>query len=199
MKRRLTTRGKATKGPRRQAAKGGSALPAARRRHPADVGLQEQLDEARRELHEAREQQTATSEVLKVISGSQGNLQPVFDTLLANATHLCGAKFASLLLVEGDQLRRVALHNAPAELVEHWRGMPLFRPHPESAAGRAAATKQVAVDDDLRTTSRYRDGDPLAVAAVQLGGYRTVLSVPMLKEHVLVGIIASTDKRCSPS
>ncbi len=198
MKRRLTTRGKATKGPRRQAAKGGSALPAARRRHPADVGLQEQLDEARRELHEAREQQTATSEVLKVISGSPGNLQPVFDALLANATHLCGAKFASLLLVEGDQLRRVALHNAPADLVEHWRGMPLFRPHPESAAGRAAATKQVAVDDDLRTTSRYRDGDPLAVAAVQFGGYRTVLSVPMLKEHVLVGIISIYRQEVQP-
>ena len=110
--------------------------------------------------------------------------------MLENATRLCGAKFSSLMLVEGDQLRRVALHNAPSALVEHWRSMPLFRTHPKSAAGRAAATKQVAFDDDLRTTQRYRDGEPLVVAAVQLGGYRTVMSVPMLKDDELVGIIS---------
>src|SRR5262245_13393961 len=148
------------------------------------------IDALARELAEAREQQVATAEVLKVISSSSGDLQPVFDALLANATRLCGAKFASLLLVEGDQLRRVALHNAPSALVEHWRTMPLFRTHPDSAAGRAAATKQVAFDDDLRTTARYRDGEPLVVAAVQLGGYRTVMSVPMLRDAVLVGIIS---------
>ena len=144
----------------------------------------------RRERDDALEQQTATSEVLKVISSSPGELQPVFDAMLENATRLCGAKFSSLMLVEGDQLRRVALHNAPSALVEHWRSMPLFRPHPKSAAGRAAATKQVAFDDDLRTTQRYRDGEPLVVAAVQLGGYRTVMSVPMLKDDLLVGIIS---------
>ena len=142
------------------------------------------------DLSEALEQQTSTSEVLKVISSSPGELQPVFNAMLENATHLCGAKFSSLMLVEGDQLRRVALHNAPSALVEHWRSMPLFRTHPKSAAGRAAATKQVAFDDDLRTTQRYRDGEPFVVAAVQLGGYRTVMSVPMLKDDVLVGIIS---------
>ena len=157
---------------------------------PSAADLQEKLDRRTRELHEAQEQQAATSEVLRVISSSPGELQPVFDAMLENATRLCGAKFSSLMLVEGDQLRRVALHNAPSALVEHWRSMPLFRSHPKSAAGRAAATKQVAFDDDLRTTQRYRDGDPLVVAAVQHGGYRTVMSVPMLKDDVLVGIIS---------
>ena len=154
------------------------------------VDQKARIDTLTRELTEAREQQSATAEVLKVISSSPGELNPVFDALLANATHLCGAKFASLLLAEGDQLRHVALHNAPSALVEHWRSMPLFRPHPQSAAGRATATKQVALDDDLTTTPRYRDGYPLVVAAVQLGGYRTVMSVPMLKDAVLVGIIS---------
>ena len=142
------------------------------------------------ELRKSLQQQTATSEVLQVISSSPGELQPVFDAMLENATRLCGAKFSSLMLVEGDQLRRVALHNAPSALVEHWRSMPLFRPHPKSAAGRAAATKQVAFDDDLRTTQRYRDGEPLVVAGVELGGYRAVMSVPMVKDDVLVGIIS---------
>src|SRR5262249_50733305 len=73
------------------------------------------------DLSEALEQQTATSEVLQVISRSPSELQPVFDAILANATRLCEAKFASLLLTEGDQFRRVSLHNAPPTLVEHWR------------------------------------------------------------------------------
>src|SRR5262249_36529305 len=90
------------------------------------------------DLTESLEQQTATSEVLKVLSSSAGELQPVFDTLLANATDLCGAKFASLRLSEGDRFRTVSLYNAPAALGEHWRSTPLVRPHPESALGRAA-------------------------------------------------------------
>src|SRR6476646_4462984 len=90
------------------------------------------------DLTEALEQQTATSEVLKVISSSPGDLQPVFDAILANATDLCGARFASWRLSEGDQFRTVSLYNAPAALVEHWRSTPLVRPHPESALGRTA-------------------------------------------------------------
>jgi two-component system NtrC family sensor kinase len=88
-----------------------------------------------KKLAEALEQQTATSEVLQVISSS---LKPVCDAMLANATRLCEAKFASLLLSEGDQLRRVALHNAPPALAEHWQHHPTVRPHLGSALGRAA-------------------------------------------------------------
>jgi hypothetical protein len=90
--------------------------------------LEQKLEAHTRELSEAREQQAATADVLKIISSSPGELQLVFDAMLANATRLCDAKFASLLLSEGDQLRRVSVHNAPAALVEHWKRTPLVRP-----------------------------------------------------------------------
>src|SRR5262245_37046179 len=109
--------------------------------------LLNELRERTDDLSEALEQQTATAEVLKVISSSPGDLQSVFDAILANATDLCGARFASLRLSEGDQFRTVSLYNAPAALVEHWRSTPLVRPHPESALGRAALTKRVAQID----------------------------------------------------
>src|SRR5262249_43987209 len=115
--------------------------------------------------------------------------QPVFDAILANATRLCDAKFASLLLSEGDQLRRVSVHNAPAALAEHWKRTPLVRPNPESALGRAALTKQVAQIDDYRTNPAYLARDPFVVAGFELGGYRASLAVPMLKDDVLVGVI----------
>jgi GAF domain-containing protein len=142
------------------------------------------------ELRESLQQQTATADVLKVIGSSPGELQPVFDAMLVNVTRLCEAKFASLLLSEGDQFRRVSLHNAPPALVEDWRRTPLIRPHPESVLGRAALTKQAAHIDDIRTSSAYRDGDPRLIAGAEIGGYRTVLSVPMLKDQEAVGLIA---------
>src|SRR6516225_3793423 len=142
------------------------------------------------DLSESLERQTATSEVLKVISSSPGDLQPVFDTILANATQLCDAGFASLRLSERDQFRTVSLHNAPTALTEHWRSTPLIRPHPESALGRTALTKQVIQTADAPKSPAYSKRDPLTVAGVDLGGYRTTLSVPMLREDVLVGAIA---------
>src|SRR5262249_49020809 len=90
------------------------------------------------ELRESLQQQTATADVLKVIGSSPGELHPVFDAMLVNVTGLCEAKFASLLLSEGDQFRRVSLHNAPPALIEDWRRTPLIHLHPESALGRAA-------------------------------------------------------------
>jgi len=141
------------------------------------------------DLSESLEQQTATSEVLGVICGSPGELQPVFDAMLAKATRLCEARFASLLLSEGDQFRRVSLHNAPPALVEHWRRTPIVHPHPESTVGCAALTKQVAHVVDIKKTRAYLERDPLAVAGVELAGYRTVLAVPMLKEEELIGVI----------
>jgi len=153
------------------------------------IELKKQLEARTRELAEALEQQTATADVLKVIGSSPGELQPVFDAMLVNVTGLCEAKFASLLLSEGDQFRRVSLHNAPPALIEDWRRTPLIHLHPESALGRAALTKQVAHIDDIRTTRAYRDRDPRLIAGVELGGYRTVLSVPMLKDQEVVGLI----------
>jgi GAF domain-containing protein len=141
------------------------------------------------ELRESLQQQTATSEVLQVISSSPGDPEPVFQAMLANATQLCEAKFANLLLSEGDRFRRAGLHNAPPAFAEEWRSTPLVRAHPESALGRAARLKRVVHIDDIRTTQAYLEGDPVAVAGAELAGYRTVLAVPMLKESMLVGVI----------
>ena len=152
--------------------------------------LLNELRQRTEDLSESLERQTATSEVLKVISSSPGDLQPVFDAILANATDLCGAGFASLRLSEGDQFRTVSLYNAPEALVEHWRSTPLVRPHSESALGRTALTKQVVQIDDVKKGPAYSKRDPLSVAGADLGGYRTVLSVPMLREDVLIGVIS---------
>jgi GAF domain-containing protein len=160
--------------------------------------LLNELHQRTGDLSEALEQQTATAEVLKVISSSPGDLQPVFDAILANATDLCGARFASLRLSEGDQLRTVSLYNAPAALVEHWQRTPLVRPHPESALGRAALAKQVVQIDDVTKGPAYRKRDPLVVAGADLGGYRTVLAVPMVKEDALIGVISIYHQEVHP-
>src|SRR5262245_45165086 len=148
-----------------------------------------ELSEARGHLSEALEQQAATADVLKIISGSPGELQPIFDAILANATRLCDAKFASLFLSEGDQFRVVGLHNAPAAFAEYWSRTPLVRPSLDSALGRTALTHQVAHIEDVCTLPAYLARDPFLVAGVDLAGYRTVLSVPMLKEGKLIGAI----------
>src|SRR5262249_51433783 len=134
-----------------------------------NVRLFDEVQARTRALSEALERQTATSEVLQVISRSPGELQPVFDAILANATRLCEAKLASLLLTEGDQFRRVSLHNAPPALVEHWRRAPLVRPHPESGLGQVLRTKRVTHVDDIRTTQAYLDRDPNSVAGAERG------------------------------
>jgi GAF domain-containing protein/DNA-binding response OmpR family regulator len=139
-----------------------------------------------RDLSEALEQQTATSEVLQVISSSPGELEPVFQALLENAVLICGAKFGTLWLREGDSFRAVALHNAPPEYAEARRRELLLRPPPDTALGRVASTKQVVQIDDIGTV-RY---DPDWRAAIELGNYRTVVSVPMLKDDELVGAIS---------
>ncbi len=154
-----------------------------------NVRLFEAEQQRTRELSEALEQQTATSEVLRVISSSPGELEPVFQAMLENATRLCEAGFANLLLGEGDQFRRVSLYNAPPAFAEYLRRTPMVRPHPDSALGRTALTKQVVHIIDTKTTPAYLERDPTTVAGAELAGHRTVLAVPMLKENALIGVI----------
>src|SRR5262245_13880473 len=149
MRRRDKAGGKAAKTQRPKTLKRRNAPKILRRDVSLATGGETDVEQLTRELAEARGREAATSEVLKLISSSPGDLQPVFDAILANATDLCGARFASLRLTEGDQFRTVSLYNAPAALVEHWRSTPLVRPHPESALGRAALTKRVAQIDDV--------------------------------------------------
>src|SRR5262249_19076887 len=139
--------------------------------------FEKELEARTRELSEAREQQAATAEVLQVISSSPGELEPVFQAILANATRLGEAGFANVLLSERDQFRRVSIYNAPTAFVEYWRRAPMVRPHPESALGRTALTKQVVQINDTKKSPAYLERDPTAVAGAELGGYRTVLAV----------------------
>src|SRR5258707_6009156 len=160
------------------------------------VRLFEAEQQRTRELSEALEQQTATSEVLGVISSSPGDLGPVFDTMLGNAVRICGAKFGTLWLCEGDGLRAVAMHNAPPAFAEALASV--VHPHPETALGCAARTKQVAQITDIATLRRYVEGDPFVVSAVALAGYRSVLVVPMLKENELIGAITIYSPEVGP-
>jgi GAF domain-containing protein len=137
------------------------------------------------DLSEALEQQTATSEVLRVISSSPGELEPVFQAMLENATRFCEAKFGIIWLCEGDEFRCGGLHNAPPALAESRRREPVIRPHAESPLGRAARTKQVVYIADVTAEQPYAGGNRL----VEFGGARTILAVPMLKDNELIGVI----------
>src|SRR5262245_158748 len=152
----------------------------------ASSDLQKENAALRRELSEALEQQTATAEVLNVISSSPGHLQPVFETILTNATRLCEAKFGTLYLRDGDAFHAASLHNAPPAFSED-RKRGLIRPGPGTALGRLIRTKQVVLIDDVTTEQAYMEGDPLLVTDVKLAGFRTILAVPMLKENELIG------------
>src|SRR5262249_52759098 len=107
------------------------------------------------DLSEALEQQTATSEVLKIISASPGELQPVFNALLENAVRLCEAKFGTLYLCEGDALRTIAMYGAPAAFAEARRRNPTIHPTPESTLGRALATKRAIQIGDVQDEPHY--------------------------------------------
>ena len=152
--------------------------------------LEEKLARAQRERDEALEQQTATSEVLQVISSSPGELDPVFEAVLASAVRICDAKFGVLLLCESVGFRTVALHNAPPAFAEERRRNPLIHPAPGTGLRTLADTKRVAQVADMKALQSYIDGDPFVVNSVELGGYRTVVNVPMLKEGTLVGAIS---------
>jgi two-component system, NtrC family, sensor kinase len=162
--------------------------PTRRKTTPADVDLKKENAALRRELAEALDRQTATSEVLQVISSTPGDLDPVFRSLLENATRVCGAKFGTMHLVEGDIVRRVAHCNVPPAYVDALETRT-FRPHPESSLGEVIRTKQVAHIADLRTSPAYLKGSPVMVALCNLGGARTFVTVPMLKDAKLVGTI----------
>ena len=145
------------------------------------------------ELRESLQQQTATADVLKVISSSTGDLGPVFQVLLENAVRICGAKFGNLFLSEGDSLRAVAIYDAPQAYVEERRRNPLIRPGSATTLGRAITTKQPVQIADIQNyepdLSDAAAPGTTGVKLAKLAGARTVLAVPMLKESELVGAI----------
>src|SRR5215471_18880910 len=146
--------------------------------------LEQKLEARTRELSEARAQQAATAEVLRIISSAPGSLQPVFETILANATRLCGAKLGTLNLYDGAVFRVAAVHNVPSAFAA-MQNVP-FRPHPRSGQAELLRTKRPVQIDDIRTMPPYLEGNPRLVALADLGGARTTVGVPMLKEDALL-------------
>ena len=154
-----------------------------------NVRLFEAEQQRTRELSEALEQQTATSEVLQVISRSPGDLEPVFQAILENATQLCAAKFGNLYLCEGDAFRTIAMHNVPPAFAEARRRNPLVHPEPNSALGRLRSSQRVIYIPDVTAEQGYVERQPRFVTMVELGGFRAMLAVPMLKDGKLIGAI----------
>jgi signal transduction histidine kinase len=145
------------------------------------------------DLSELLEQQTAASQVLQVISSSTGELEPVFQAILASATRTCDAKFGLLYRIENGAARIISKLGIPPALAEYLRRgphrPPLNRVSPLTPIGRLIQSRQLVHIADYRTDQSYLDRDPLTVAAIELGGIRTLLVVPMIKNDALMGAI----------
>src|SRR5262249_32286763 len=138
----------------------------------------------------ALEQQTATSEVLQVVSSSPGDLEPVFAAMLENAVRICDATFGNIYRWDGQTLQLVGTHNTPPAFAEARTRHP-FRPDPNVPAGRAITTRSVVHITDAAAERAYiEERHPLFVDAVEIGGVRTLLLVPMLKETGAIGVFA---------
>jgi adenylate cyclase len=181
-----------------------SRKPAAIKRHRtpasprhADRQSSQSNDQLSRELDEAREQQAATTDVLRIVSASSGEVKPVFDAILNKAVRICDAKFANLSLYDGEAFRAAAFHNVSPEYAEARLRQP-WRPHPRSGGAKIVRTKQPVQIDDVRTSSAYHEGDWNVRALVDMGGARTLLLVPMVKDNVLVGLIGIYHKEVRP-
>ena len=154
-----------------------------------NVRLFDEVQARTHELTEALDQQTATAEVLQVISSSPGELEPVFRAMLDSAVRICGAKIGTLYLFDEEVFRAVAFSNAPTAYLEHRRSGPL-RPSSAAPLGRVRSSKQVVQIADCTADQAYIEGDPLFVTTTELAGVRTLLVVPMLKEGEFVGAIS---------
>ena len=195
MTRRSRGSGKQAKAHRRKAEtpRGGSA-PTLHRRSSYAVGQESEFARLRRERDEALERETATSQVLRLISKSPGDLELVFRSILKNATRICEAKFGALILREGDRFRFVAFHNAPPAYVELRTREPYVRLIAGTALARAVATKQAAQIADV-TKHQPTRADPLRRTFAALTGARTLITVPMLKDDEIVGNIYRQEVR----
>jgi class 3 adenylate cyclase/putative methionine-R-sulfoxide reductase with GAF domain len=150
-----------------------------------------------RELHEALEQQRATSDVLQVISRSPNNLQPVFDTILESSTRICGTKVGVLFRYEDDAYTAVAQIGVPPEFTAFMARGPI-RPGPLTGLGRIIETKQTVQIVDTRAEQAYADREPWRVATAELAGVRSLLNVPMLKDGELMGAIGIYRQEVNP-
>jgi signal transduction histidine kinase len=149
------------------------------------------------ELRESLQQQTATAQVLQVVSTSPGELEPVFDALLKNAVRLCAGNFGNLYLREGELFRLAAWHNTPPDFVERRRS-ETYHPGPNSPPGRMLRTRSVVHVADLLNDASYAERDPGVLASVELAGIRTIVLVPMLKEGEPIGYLSLYRQEVQP-
>ena len=170
------------------------ALKAAPRRSSSTAGVETDVTQLTRELNEALDQQAATSEVLEVISGSPGDLRRVFASMLEKATRLCQAEYGNLFLRTDneDEFRYAAMHGLPSSYTDWGKREPLvrMRDHPHAPLARVAQTRKVLHIVDLAKDRSYVEREPRIVALVEAAGAHTIVTVPMLKEHELVGGLA---------
>src|SRR5438445_588175 len=149
------------------------------------------------ETREALEQQTATAEVLGVINSSPGDLAPVFDAMLEKAMRLCDAAFGYFMSYDGDKFENIALRGVPPEFAEFLNREPL-RPSPLTGLGQIARGVRLIHIPDLVADEAFRLGDPTRLATVELGGARTRLGVPLLKDERLLGVLMVYRKEVRP-
>jgi GAF domain-containing protein len=150
------------------------------------------------ELRESLQEQTATSEVLRVISSSPGDLQPVFEAMLEKAVRICDATFGEVFSVDDGNIRLVAFHNTTVSFVEALKQFATPIRSPTSFGKRLIATKSAIQIADLAVDEDYIERNPTVVAAVELGRVRTILAVPMLKEDALIGELVLNRQEVRP-
>jgi class 3 adenylate cyclase len=156
------------------------------------------LSQRTADLTEWLEQQTATSEVLQVISSSPGDLEPVFAAMLEKAVRICDAKFGNIYRWDGKALHVIATHNTPHAFVEGLRRAP-YRPNPKAPIGHMVTTKMVVhVADVMEDKAYIEQTDPMALAAVALGHTRTALAVPLLNEGEVIGAFVLSRQEVRP-
>ena len=189
---------KGSKAQRQRALRRRNAPKAARSHKTYGVDASKKIMLLELKLNESLEQQTATSEVLKVISRSGGQLEPVFNAMLENAVQICGAKFGQLFLFEEDGFRTTAMHDVPRAFVEKRRREPFFRPSAGSPLGRVMRTRQVAHIVDVTAEQGYAESDQALLDLAKLGGARTTVAVPMLNGNELVGALSIYHKEIHP-
>ncbi|MBR0714345.1 ATP-binding protein [Bradyrhizobium liaoningense] len=159
--------------------------------------LENKVERRTGELRESLQQQTATSEVLQVISSSPGELEPVFQKILENAIRVCGASFGVMNLWDGERYNTVADYNLPTAFKDARQGQGIL-PHPQSGLAAVARTHQVVQILDVREGVAYLAGEQAAVQLAEIGGARTVLIVPLLREGDLVGVITIFRQEVKP-
>jgi GAF domain-containing protein len=189
MKRRSRAGGETSKGPGRKTPQPKRRNAPKTRPNASHSEKETEVVRLARELNEALERQSATSEVLNVISSSSGELDPAFNAILQNSARICQAQFGTLNLYDGTAYRPVALHNAPQNFARTRLG-ETFRPHPDSGLAYVARNKKVFQIDDIRTRQPYIEGDKKVVELADIAGARTVIIVPMLNKEKLVGTIS---------